>query len=183
MVVKRTGKEIMSHSDYAIDVVIDNEGSEFTQILGDHGGATKYGITWKLFKSIYPDATLDELRNLTKPHAKLIYKQEFWDKAPFEEINSMRIATSCFDAGVNSGLSQGVKLLQRAANGLLKPDLQLIVDGKLGKTTLKVVNTLDSTQLLAALRNERAWFYERIVERDPSQKIFLNGWLNRAKST
>lgn len=169
----------MDHFDYAVEAVLKNEGG-WSDNPYDPGGATNLGITFRLFKSIYPDATLDDLRNLTPEKAKPIYRKVFWDAIPFDKINSMRIATSIFDASVNSGIPQGVKILQQACNHILI--CKLMVDGVLGKNTLHAVNNLDATQLLAEVKNQRKMFYVDLARKKSSLRIFLTGWLRRAET-
>ncbi|MDR3186498.1 MAG: hypothetical protein LBU04_06840 [Christensenellaceae bacterium] len=44
------------------------------------------------------------------------------------------------------------------------------------------MNKADPTDLLAALKSEAAGYYRLIVNANPSQKRFIDGWLCRAYS-
>ena len=52
-------------------------------------------------------------------------------------------------------------------------------DGIIGKNTLYAINKCNEEILFNDIYNERVKFYTNIVENKPSQKMFLNGWLNR----
>jgi hypothetical protein len=58
----------------------------------------------------------------------------------------------------------------------------LAVDGVCGPSTRRVAAEADQAMgdwLLAALVEERRNFFHAIVAGDPSQQVFLSGWLNR----
>jgi hypothetical protein len=55
-------------------------------------------------------------------------------------------------------------------------------DGQCGPRTRRAVADADRAMgdwLLASLVEERRNFYLALVERDPGQRVFLRGWLNR----
>jgi lysozyme family protein len=136
----------------------------------DAGGETKFGIS----KRSYPHL---DIKNLTKNQAQEIYHRDFWLKAKCEEINDDNLAAKFFDLCVNTGISQAVKLIQRA----LRSAGQIVAeDGIIGSNTLSAINKADSTDLLAALKSESAGFYRLIAQANPSQKRFIEGWLRRA---
>jgi lysozyme family protein len=54
-------------------------------------------------------------------------------------------------------------------------------DGAVGPVTLKAINSADPAELYRRLMNARVGWFEKIVARNPSQKKFLKGWLNRLK--
>jgi lysozyme family protein len=120
-----------------------------------------------------------DIKNLTCDQAKQIYFCDFWTKAKCEQINDDNLAAKLFDLCVNMGIAQAVRLIQRAlrAAGCL-----LTEDGLIGSATLAAVNKVDPTDLLAALKSEAAGYYRMIVQANPSQKRFIEGWLNRAYS-
>lgn len=58
------------------------------------------------------------------------------------------------------------------------PDAKLEVDGVVGDKTISAINKATPEQL-KAIANELEAYYRRLVEKDPSQARFLNGWLKR----
>jgi lysozyme family protein len=136
----------------------------------DSGGETKHGIS----KRSYPNL---DIKNLTLDQAKEIYFRDFWVKAKCEQIENDDVAVKFFDSCVNVGISQAVKLMQRA---LRAAGTQVTEDGIIGPITLKAINEAEGTDLLAALKSESAGHYRLIANLNPSQKRFIEGWLNRA---
>jgi lysozyme family protein len=136
----------------------------------DAGGETKYGIS----KRSYPNLNI---KDLTRDQACKIYFCDFWLKAKCEDINDENIATKFFDLAVHTGIPQAVKLIQRALRSVGQ---SVIEDGIIGVITLQAINKADPTDLLAALKSEAAGFYRLIARTNPSQKRFIDGWLNRA---
>lgn len=170
------------HFDYAIDVVLKNEGG-ISDNPSDPGGLTNSGITFRLYLQSYPQATKEEFLALSLAQKKDFYKKQFWDVAPFDKINSMRLVTSVFDLCVNAGISQGVKTLQRGCNtSSTHIDVALAVDGVMGKKTLFWTNNLESSLILRSFREQRVIFYQNLVKEKPDLRVFLDGWINRAQT-
>ncbi|MGI9493398.1 MAG: putative peptidoglycan-binding domain-containing protein, partial [Geminicoccaceae bacterium] len=85
-----------------------------------------------------------------------------------------------FDSAVNHGPRRAVRFLQQVCNEAGFGPLS--VDGLFGPASRQQADAASDemgTWLLAALTEERRMFYRLIVERDPSQRVFLNGWMNR----
>ena len=85
-----------------------------------------------------------------------------------------------FDAAVNHGPGRAIRFVQQVCNDAGFG--RLTVDGACGPLTGQVAGEADRAMgdwLLAALVEERRNFYVALVERDPGQRVFLNGWLNR----
>ncbi len=168
----------MANFEKAFQVVIHNEGTRFVNDPSDAGGASRYGISLRFYKKkVKIDCTADDIRNLSISDAERIYKEYFWDRLPFEDINSQHIANRLFDLSVNCGPSTATGMIQRAINSLT-PKSHLIVDGGLGVKTLDQINLLDEVQLYNALICEAARYYHEIAEHR-NNKAYLQGWLNR----
>jgi lysozyme family protein len=155
----------------AFDCVMMHEGG-YSNDPQDAGGETKYGIS----KRSYPHLNI---KNLTRDQAKQIYFVDFWMKCKCENIEDENIAAKLFDLAVHTGISQAVKLMQRA---LRAAGTQVAEDGIIGPETLAAVSKTDSTDLLAAFRSEAAGYYRLILSKDPSYRRFIDGWINRAYS-
>lgn len=155
----------------------------------DRGGETYKGIsrkahpTWRGWNRIdaaksrpgFP-ACLEqdtELQTLVRQ----LYRAEYW-RDEFEKLPSQDLANKVFDLAVNAGGRVAVKLLQRACRAVGFPEVA--DDGSFGPATAAALEHANQTALLVALRSESAGYYRSIVAHDPSQGVFLNGWLRRA---
>jgi lysozyme family protein len=176
--------------DEAFDYMLANEvpsGNihEVVDNPNDHGGITKYGISLRFLKSLHPLPEVSELideadiKKLTLIEAKAIYKTQFWDNAPFEKIEFNEVRNYLFDMAVNMGIAPAIKCAQRACWAVCGMAETLTDDGICGDNTLHYIH-MANLDLLYPLRAERANYYRMIVERNPSQAVFLEGWLNRA---
>jgi lysozyme family protein len=146
----------------------------YCEVKGDKGGVTNEGITLATFRHYYgEESTKDNLKNMTESQWEHIYKIGFWDKWRADEIGSMRVAAMLVDWVWASG-SWGIIIPQRV--------LGLKQDGVVGIKTLSAVNNSEPITLFAKLYKARKEFYEGIVARQPSQRKFLAGWLNRLNS-
>lgn len=181
----------MAAFEPAITVVLKHEGG-FVNNVNDAGGATNYGISLRFLRD-YPgdgdfdgdgDVDIDDIRKMTLTDAKAIYRKHWWDKYKYEKIVDQTIATKALDLSVNMGASRAHKLLQAAINKAFR--LNLVVDGALGNASFGAINALatlgDRQKLLTAYADEAWGFYQQIIRKTPSQKVFERGWKNRAYS-
>jgi lysozyme family protein len=153
----------------AFDYLMYYEGG-YVNDPKDAGGETKFGIS----KRSYPNL---DIKNLTQNQARQIYFVDVWLKGKCEQIEDENIATKFFDLAVHTGIPQAVRLIQRA---LRVAGAQVTEDGIIGPVTLAAINKADPTDLLAALKSESAGYYRLIANANPSQRRFIEGWLNRA---
>ena len=167
-----------SEFERALDFVLEMEGG-YTNDPADHGGATNKGITQSEYtdwlKVNHLPARL--VADILDADLREIYRTEYWllgrcDQMPWP------VNLAHFDACVNVGVGQAAKFLQRSVGAK--------ADGLVGPKTLEALNgkLKTSSAMAAALRlvRPRALFYKQLVEKDSSQKRFLNGWLNRLTS-
>lgn len=130
----------------------------------DPGGETKFGVA----KNSNPGINI---KKMSWPMAKTIYQMKYWKVGKCELLPG-KLAFAHFDACVNHGPKTAIKMLQRAVG--------VNDDGALGPATLKAVNQkLVTEDVLKLMLNERRKFFAAIVAKNPTQKKFLNGWLNR----
>lgn len=159
-----------SFTDKALQFVLTNEGG-YVNDPRDTGGETNLGIT----KAVALEAGYTgEMRDLTVTGAKVIYRKFFWI---WDGFDSQRLATKCFDIGVNCGNRRAVRLLQQAMNNM---GAGIVSDGNLGPKTLAFANASDEVALLKKLVVELNAHYVNLVAKQPGKRAFLNGWLNRA---
>lgn len=191
----------MARFDVAVEWLLRHEGG-WSNVPQDRGGKTKYGIIESVAKE-YGYV----VESITIPQAKSIYRAKYWR---FDGIESQRIATKALDMAANMGPAQGIKLLQRAANDVLRIvkerahvgthiPTQLVADGLIGPTTEAVIDFLYFDQreelVLQAMVKQQALFYASIVNEnakiavpklrrvDPNfklQAVFTLGWIDRA---
>lgn len=162
--------------DQIIDATIKAEGG-YVNDPADRGGATKYGITENVARA---NGYNGNMRDLPLDTAREIYKREYAIKPGFYNFPS-QLAAELFDAGVNMGTATATKFLQRAVNAL--GGAGIAVDGKIGPATRSAVNTYLASRsnavdiLVKALNGLQCAHYIEIVEANPSQRKFINGWI------
>lgn len=147
----------------------------------DRGGPTNMGITQRTLASyLKRDVTIDEVRNLTYELAAEIYQAIYFD-GPRLNTLPPTIQPFMFDSSVHHGPRNAIRLLQRVLNAAGFGPFTL--DGILGPKTQRGVRSASESEggelLLPALIAERELFFRRIVANDPTQEVFLRGWLNR----
>lgn len=164
-------------------------GSKFTNIKEDKGGATKWGVSLSFIRSTN-DSLFDldgngvlnenDIRAMTEDIASLGFKKYFWDK-PYglDYLDSDKKAFVVFDAAVNNGPRNATKFIQQTANKL---GVNCAVDGVFGNQTAKALYELPVDEFTETYLDVREAFFNRIVQNNPSQKIFIKGWLNRIKN-
>jgi lysozyme family protein len=160
-----------------IDEVILREGG-YVNHPADRGGPTRWGITQALLtKWRGHEATEEDVFELTKEEARHIY--EAWYVKPLARIqHHTALFELLFDIGVMSGPETAIKMLQREMNAFgVNPPLS--VDGVLGPKTAAVIDNFPEPALRQALVVARILALTRIVERDPTQLDFLEGWITR----
>ena len=164
----------MANFDLFINKLLRLEGG-YVNHPNDKGGCTNKGITLPVFRGVY-GAGLDcnDLKKLTDEQAGIIYKKNFWDVCGADKIKNSQVAYLLVDYAVNSGCRTAIKAIQRLLN--------VEVDGVVGSVTIGAINAYsDPFELHSRLMNVRKNHYEKIVENNPSQKVFLKGWMNRLK--
>ena len=138
----------------------------------DKGGCTNKGITIDTFREFYgKDMNCSDLENITDEQLEHIYKKNYWDLCWGDKINCPKIAQIIVDWAVNSGVKTAIKNVQKIVG--------TTSDGIMGPKTIDAINKYPVKELFDELKKSRKTFYETIVEKNPSQKVFLKGWLNR----
>ena len=150
----------------ALAVILKWEGSEYTETSGDRGGATKWGITLATltrWRGARP-TTKDDVKNLTREGAAVIYRQWYWDRVSCEKMPD-GVDLLLFDSAVNEGPGMAVKHLQRACGAKM--------DGILGPDTQGLVDLADRQALVREMAVQRALHYAQL------QPEFRHGWFRR----
>ena len=138
----------------------EREGATLSDIPGDHGGLSKYGVS----QAAYPG---EDIAALTPERAAFLYERDYWTPLRCIEIPDP-LRFDLFDAGVNSGVRQATKFLQRALGGVA-------VDGELGDLTMAAVHKADPVKLMRRFNGLRMQFDLA----DPQFHEFAHSWMQR----
>ncbi len=184
----------------AVTEVLRREGG-FVDHKADKGGATNYGISLRFAlaegrvdrnRDGFADLDLDmdgdidgaDIRALAVGDAKALYRRCFWDRYGCAALTPP-LDGMIFDQAVNGGGLAAIRMLQRVLNDL-GASPPLLPDGQLGPRSHFAVQQLIRTpgiglaRIVLRYREEVKRRYRAIAAADPSQKVFLAGWLNRA---
>ena len=163
-----------------IDAILGREG-EFVDHPTDRGGPTKFGVTLKTLAS-WLDKQVDanDVRALRREVAKEIFRSRYYVEPKINQLPCL-IQPLVFDMSINHGPGTAVRLLQEVldSNGY-----SCSIDGGIGEETLECAQAAESdlgNKLVNELVDRRIDLYEDIVRQDPSQAVFLEGWLQRAR--
>jgi lysozyme family protein len=129
----------------------------------DAGGETKFGVA--------KNANMDlDITALKWEAAKRVYYKRYWLAGDCQEMPS-RLAVLHFDGCVNHGVGRASRFLQTAAGAK--------ADGDIGPNSIRAILSKDEIELCNSVCDQRAAFYQRIVDNKASQAKFLRGWLRR----
>lgn len=148
-----------------------------------HSECTNFGITQFTLSDYYGrQATVDEVRNMSRELAKEIYEREYYSGPRIHTLPAS-IQPVVLDTCVHSGARLALRLLQEVLNqagyGILN------TDGALGPKTRDAATKAAAEMgpwLVNAYVEQRRMFLEGLIARDPSQERFRKGWMNRLKS-
>jgi lysozyme family protein len=148
-------------------------GDKYTNIEGDNGGETKYGISKKAFPN-------EDIKNLTLERAKYLHYTYYWEPLKLDGVDS-HIAEEMYDTAFNMGVGTAIKILQDSIN-FLSPSNTLEVDGKMGPKTLESFKywiNKDEEALFRCLNGFQFMRFVQIVLHNNTQKKFSRGWMKR----
>lgn len=153
----------------------------------DRGGLTNMGITAGTLNRAYTRKIVghNDVRRLTRAEAAKIYEEFYWKPSCANEM-PWPLCALHFDAAVNHGQRGAAKLLQRTLSKVQRVPLK--IDGSIGPKTKRVlyaammdmdVNAEYRRVFCSTYLDYREQLFRAIVKNNPSQKVFLQGWLNR----
>lgn len=152
----------------------------------DRGGATNWGVSLRYAKGVGldldgdGDTDKDDIRLVTPEVALALYREDFYEGPRIDRLPEA-IQPVMVDWAVNSGPPRAIMGLQEV---LTMAGFPCTADGVIGPQTRRQAEAADRAMgpyLVNALVDMREHFYRSIVARNPSQRVFLNGWLNRAR--
>lgn len=166
----------MANANELVPIIKECEGG-FGWHPSDKGGATNSGVTlatytyyWKQKGKGKP--TVSDLKKMTDEEWMDIFKMNYWNPFKADSINNQSIANICVDWGFISGTRTAIKYVQ----GIVGVDK----DGVVGSITINAINGYKSQkELFEKIKAKRKWHFDRIVAKNPSQKVFLRGWYAR----
>jgi lysozyme family protein len=162
----------MARFEDAIEVILIHEGG-YVDHPHDPGGATNWGISSRFLAT--HGINLNP-KTMTRESAVNLYRMFFWSTI-YDQIPDQTLATKVFDMAVNMGPSRAHQILQSALNFLGET---LGVDGQIGRLTMAAIARHAPDYIVRAIKGKQADFYRSLVEKTPSQGVFLKGWLRRA---
>ena len=133
---------------------------------------TNYGVSARLYEDwIGRPPSLADMKAITKALALRIYRERFWNKINGDAIRDQALAELVFDGAINHGVYRSLVLLQEV--------LGVPTTGAINSATLTAINSRNAASVYNAYRQRRIKFYNSLVAADPSQGVFLKGWLSR----
>ena len=182
----------MAQFDLAYNITKGNEGG-YSNNPNDHGGRTYRGISEKNFPDWEGWKIIDQYEPIKEGYViknpvldKMIYdfyQRVFWEPNHLSDISNQVLTNEIYDAGVNFGVGTAAIMLQKSLNLLNnngKKFADLKVDGVIGWMTTQAVNSFQrQMDLMKTFNGERFCRYKEICEKDPSQEVFFQSWLNR----
>lgn len=157
--IKRYGRDVVQE---CYRFVMKMEGG-YVNNPHDRGGATNKGVTQVVYDAYRArkKATKQDVRLITEQEAFSIFKEGYWKACGCDALPACT-ALAVVDFAFNSGSARALRYLNIASP---RP---LDYAAKHGDETLAM-------KLIAA----REQFFRNIVTANPSQKVFLKGWMNR----
>lgn len=160
----------MADKNKLIPIIKKWEGG-YSDNPNDRGGATNSGVTLAVYQSVYGKSkTKNDLKMMTNEQWNYIFTKLYWNKWKADEIKNQSIANILVDWVWMSGLGT-IKKIQSLFG--------LTADGIVGNKTISYINSHDQEEVFNKIWNRRKRFYESLVKNNPSQKVFLKGWMNR----
>lgn len=163
--------------DFAFQFTIGNEG-KYSNHPRDRGGPTKYGITQAdLSQWLEKPASIQDVKDMSLETAKAIYSAHYWNSLGLDHVHDSGVATCMFDIGVVCGISIPPKFAQSICNA---HGAGLVQDGHLGPLSFAAINFLTPAVFIRDFSVKTESRFRGIVARNPSQGVFLKGWLARS---
>lgn len=134
----------------------------------DPGGETHWGISKRAYPSI-------NIKTLTTDQATNIYYKDYYLASRCDQLPK-NLQEIFLDMTVLHGKSGATKVLQKAINGVVSPDIK--VDGVLGNITASLAPRVEPNRLRAYRVKDLA---EKVVS-NPNLEKYWYGWYTRATS-
>ena len=150
----------------SLEYVLKNEGG-YVNDPRDPGGETMMGVTkaaWSTWLKRHIDD--GEMAKLTVADITPFFKALYWDKSYCNQLPT-GIDYMAFDASVNMGVGQSIRLLQKS--------LGCVPDGVIGSNTMKAINDADVSDMIDRYTALKEQFYRSLA----LFNTYGKGWLSR----
>lgn len=161
--------------------ILPNEGG-YANLKNDKGGETYAGIA-RNYNPTWPGWTFidfekkrlgSEPKNNTKwPTVQYLVDQFYldrWNAHRFGDIVSQDVANLLYDFHVHSQ-SSAIKVIQKL--------MGVTADGAMGPATIAAINKMNAAKLHDSLVNARRQFLNALIDKNPTQEGFRDGWMKR----
>lgn len=148
--------------DEVFDRTIGHEGG-YVNNPKDPGGETNWGVTKN---TATVNGYTGSMKSMTREQAKEIYQKAFWQRTQCEQYNPI-LGYQLFDAAVNHGIGNAIRILQRAVG--------VADDGRVGQLTLAAIQAKSIDDVVILFNAERLNFYTKLS----TFATFGKGWTNR----
>lgn len=165
----------MSRFTECLKFILEREGG-YVDRAEDRGGPTNRGITQAVYDEYRVNQGLSRnpVSGISADEIAAIYSSGYWKPCRCDLLPEP-LDLVVLDGAVNHGVKQSSKFLQRA--------LGVGDDGFVGPATVEAAHKdADSgmmTTVVADILDQRRDFYDHLVEKNPSQQVFIKGWHNR----
>lgn len=135
---------------------------------------TNKGITYAVWKAHFGVDHDLRFYSMSDEDWFAIFDKFYFKGVKGHDFKVLNIGAIVSEFAWGSGVNPAIKILQKACNTM---GANLLVDGKIGPTTLGVANSLNEKLLFANLIEQRKRFFISISAGKNAK--FLKGWLNR----
>jgi len=158
----------MDNFPLSLKFVLKNEGL-YVWDKRDPGGETMMGVTKAAWSTWLKRHIEDgEMAKLTVADITPFYKALYWDKSYCPQLPT-GIDYMVFDASVNMGVGQSIRLLQKS--------LGCVHDGVIGPNTMKLINTTNVNDMIDKYSAQKEQFYQSLA----LFSVYGKGWLSRVE--
>lgn len=155
---------VLSNFDRAIGFILEEEGG-YNNLSSDKNGETNWGIS----KKSYPHL---DIKNLSRDAAIEIYRRDHWNIIKGDSLPEL-VSVVLMDMSVNHGSNKAILMFQEVIGAKQ--------DGRIGVATLiklnEMIKGIGEKKVCLRLIGRRAKLYIAIAKRQPSQMVFLSGWI------
>lgn len=138
----------------------------------DRGGETNKGVTTATYRGYRQRKGLpvQSVRAITDAEVREIYESQYWIPAQCS-VMQRPLAIVHFDTAINFGVGGAAMFLQDLLN--------VSIDRSIGPITRAAIAKADHASVARRYCQARIDYRYRRVNADPTQQVFLRGWLNR----